>query len=128
MKSFVGIFAIAAAFGLAIDLIYWFVAKVEPAGVALLSVMTIALTFAALYAYLAERDADLEGDDPQKPMESVAGEEMEIFTTHSPWPPLVAVGTLALLVGVVWSPLLAGLGLAGMLYCFYRLGRESARV
>lgn len=127
MKTFVGLFIIAGAFGLAVDISYWFVAKVEPAGVALLSVMTIGLVFAAVYAYFAEKDAELEGDDPNVRRERIAGEEVEIFTTHSPWPVLVALSSLALLAGVTWSPVLAGFGLAGQLYCFYRLGTESAR-
>ncbi|MGH7736262.1 MAG: aa3-type cytochrome oxidase subunit IV [Candidatus Tyrphobacter sp.] len=127
MKTFSGLFIIAGVFGFFIDVAYWFIAKVEPAGVALLSIMTIGLIFAAVYAYFAERDAKLEGDDPNTPLESVAGEEVEIFTTNSTWPIVIALSTLATLTGIIWSPMLAGLGLLSMLYAFYRLGRESAR-
>jgi Cytochrome c oxidase subunit IV len=127
MKSFVGLFGIAALFGLAIAVAYWFIAHQEGAGTALLGFMFAALAFAAGYAVLAERDADLEGDDPCKTSEEVAGEELGIFTTQSPWPILIAVCTLALLTGALWSPLLAIAGLLGMLLCFWRLGAESAR-
>jgi hypothetical protein len=126
MKTFVVLFIVAALFGLAVDVVYWFVAHVEPAGIALLSVMTIGLVFAALYATFAERDANLEGDDPNSTAASVAGEEIEIFTTHTPWPVWCAASTLALLCGVVWSPMVAGLGLLALLYGIYRLGRESS--
>ncbi len=127
MKTFVGLFVISAVFGLVVDAVYWFVAKTEPAGVALLSIMTAGLIFCAGYAWIAERDADLEGDDPSKAQESVAGEVIEVFTTHSPWPICIAFCVLAMLTGVIWSPMLGGLGLLGALYCFYRLGVESSQ-
>ncbi|HEX3370463.1 MAG TPA: cytochrome c oxidase subunit 4 [Candidatus Cybelea sp.] len=127
MRAFVGLFAIAAAFGAAIAVAYWFVAHEEATGTALLGVMAAALAFAAGYAVVAERDADLEGDDPNETTLRVTGEELGIFTTNSPWPILIALCTLALLTGALWSPLLGLAGLVGMLLCFWRLGAESAR-
>lgn len=126
MKSFVGLFGVAAAFGAVIAVAYWFVAH-EATGTALLGIMAAALAFAAGYAVVAERDADLEGDDPNEISGAVAGEELGIFTLRSPWPILIALCTLALLTGVLWSPLLGIAGLIGMLLCFWRLGAESAR-
>ncbi len=128
MKSFVGLFGIAALFGLAIAVTYWFVANEEGAGTALLGFMFAALAFATGYAILAERDAELEGDDPAKRNEEVAGVSLGVFTTETPYPILIAVCTLSLLTGILWSPLLAIAGLAGMLLCFWRLGAESARL
>ncbi|MGA7355835.1 MAG: cytochrome c oxidase subunit 4 [Candidatus Cybelea sp.] len=127
MKSFVGLFGIAALFGLVIAVTYFFVAHEEGAGTALLAVMATALTFAAGYAVLAERDANVEGDDPNQSSEEVAGDDLGVFTVASPWPILIALCTLALLTGMLWSPLLAVAGLVGMLLCFWRLGAESAR-
>ena len=127
MKTFVGLFAIDAAFGFAIAITYWFVAREEAAGTALLAVMGTALAFTAAYAVLAERDADLEGDDPNESNERIAGEIVDVFTTESPWPILIALCTLALLTGLLWSPLLGVAGLVGMILCFWRLGAESAR-
>jgi hypothetical protein len=127
MKTFVGLFAIDAAFGFAIAITYWFVAHEEAAGTALLAVMGTALAFATAYAVLAEREAHLEGDDPNETNEQVAGEVVDVFTTESPWPILVALCTLALLTGMLWSPLLGVAGLIGMILCFWRLGAESAR-
>ena len=128
MKSFVGLFAFAGGFGVAIALAYWFVAHEEAAGTALLGFMAAALIFAAGYAVIAERNADLEGDKPEEPMENAAGEDLGIFTKHSAWPVLVALSSLAMLVGALWSPVLGGAGLLALVLCLWRLGAESARV
>lgn len=128
MRSFVGIFLVSAAFGAAIAIAYFFVAHEEGAGTALLGFMGGALTFAALYAVVAERDADLPGDDPYESSEKVTREDLGIFTVETPYPILIAVCTLAILTGMLWSPLLGIAGLIGMLLCFWRLGAESSRV
>jgi Cytochrome c oxidase subunit IV len=128
MRTFVAIFLISAAFGAAIAIAYFFLAHEEGAGTALLGIMGAALTFAALYAVFAERDADLEGDYPLKTNEEVAGEDLGIFTTETPYPFLIAVCVLAMLTGALWSPLLGAAGLVGLLLCFWRLGAESSRV
>lgn len=127
MKTFVGLFAIVAAFGFVIAITYWFVAREEAAGTALLAIMGAALTFATGYALIAERDARLEGDNATETNEQVAGEALDIFTTASPWPITIALCTLALLAGTLWSPVLGIAGLIAMILCFWRLGAESAR-
>jgi hypothetical protein len=127
MKSFVRLFAIAALFGLAIALAYWLVAHREAAGTALLGIMAMALAFTAGYAVVAERDARLESDDPAETMAGAAGEDLGVFTTHSAWPPLVAICALAVLVGLVWLPLLCAAALVALVLSFWRLGAESAR-
>ena len=127
MKTFVVLFGIAAAFGAAIAMAYWFIAHEEAAGTALLAVMTAALAFAAGYAVVAERDAQLVGDRPDESAAHAEGEDLGVFTTRSPYPVLIAVCTALLLSGLLWSPLLAVAALAGMLLCFWRLGAESAR-
>ena len=128
MKTFVVLFGIAAAFGAAIAVAYWFIAHEEATGTALLSVMTVALVFAAGYAVVAERDAGLVGDRPDESLREAAGEELGVFTIRSPYPVLVALCTVALLSGLLWSPMLALAALVGMLLCFWRLGAESARL
>ena len=77
MRTFVGIFLVSAAFGVAIAIAYFFVAHEEGAGTALLGFMGAALTFAALYAVVAERDADLQGDYPDRSSDEAAGELLE---------------------------------------------------
>jgi hypothetical protein len=127
VKTFVVLFGVAAAFGAAIAVAYWFVAHEEATGTALLAVMTTALVFAAGYAVVAERDAHLVGDRPDETLRESAGEDLGIFTIKSPYPVLIAVCTALLLSGLLWSPLLAIAALVGMLLCFWRLGAESAR-
>ncbi len=127
MKTFVGLFGVVSTFGIAIAVVYWFVAHEEAAGTALLAIMGAALAFATAYAILAEREAKLEGDDPNETPERAAGDDVGVITTESPWPILIAVCTLALFTGILWSPLPAAFGLAGMILCFWRLGAESAR-
>lgn len=127
MKSFVGIFGVSAAFGCAIAIAYFFIAHEEGAGTALLGFMTAALVFATMYAVVAERDADLEGDYPNKTNAEVAGEDLGVFTTETPYPILIAVCALATMVGILWTPILGIAGIIGMLFCFWRLGAESSR-
>lgn len=127
MRTFVAIFLISAAFGAAIAISYFFFAHEEGAGTALLGFMAAALTFAALYAVVAERDADLAGDYPNETSSEVTGDDLGVFTTETPYPILIAICTLAILTGMLWSPLLGIAGLFGLLLCFWRLGAESAR-
>lgn len=128
MKSFLVCFAYCCAFSLVADAIYWFVAKVEPAGVAFFSVMTLAFAWIVAYAVVAERNARLLADDPKARHEDARGELVGIFTTKTPLPVLVALCVAFLLFGVVWSPAIAILALAGVLVVFWFLGRESANV
>jgi Cytochrome c oxidase subunit IV len=127
MKSFVGLFLIAAGFGLTIAIAYFFIAKEEAAGTALLTIMTVALVFTAGYAILAERDADLVGDQPQETPDEAAGEDLGVFTTQSVWPILIALSVLATLIGTLWSPLLLVIGFVAFCLCLWRMGAESAR-
>lgn len=127
MKVFVTLYVIAAAFGIAISVVYWFTAR-EPLGVLFLGIMAAALFFAAGYAIFAERDADLLSDDEHAGLADAAGEDLGVFTTHSAYPVLIAVCILAGLIGVIWSPLLAVLAGIGLVLCLWRLGAESARI
>ncbi|HTV92768.1 MAG TPA: cytochrome c oxidase subunit 4 [Verrucomicrobiae bacterium] len=128
MKSFVGIFACSAAFGLVIALTYWWVAHEEVTGTILLGIMTAALVFAASYAVIAERNARLDGDDPQMTNDASAGEDLGVFTTSSAWPILIAASAALGLCGILWSPLLAVAGFAAVIISLWRMGAESSRV
>jgi predicted permease len=128
MKTFVGLFATSASFGLAIAIVYWFVAHEETVGVTLLAIMTAALVFTAGYAVIAERNARLDGDAPDRQNGDVAGEDLGVYTTESAWPILVAICSVFVLLGVVWSPFLAAIALVCLILCLWRLGAESARV
>lgn len=127
MKTFVGLFLSSAAFGAAISIVYWF-ASHEYAGTLLLGFMAMALTFAAGFAFMAERNASLEGDDPQLMHKEAAGEDLGIVTKESPWPILLAFSILWMFIGLVWSDFMLYTGLAAMLLVLWRLGAESARI
>jgi Flp pilus assembly protein TadB len=128
MKTFVGLFLSSTAFGAAILIAYWFVAHEETTGSILLGFMTAALAFAASYAVLAERDANIDGDSEELTPKETAGEDLGIFTTQSAYPILVALSALFLLLGVIYSPLLAFIAIVALVLCLWRLGAESARI
>ncbi len=107
MSVGVRLFVSSATFGGSIALVYWLVAR-EPAGMWLLSIMGAALGFVAGYATVAERHADLAGDDPHARYSAV---EIGRFTQRSIWPPLAALGACALLLGLTQWPVVAGFGL-----------------
>jgi hypothetical protein len=127
MKTFVGLFASSSIFGASIAIIYWF-ASHDYAGTFLLGFMFIALAYAAGWAFIAERDAKLSGDDPQLTHKQAAGEDVGIVTKESPWPIVLAFSILWFVIGLLWSDFMIFTGLAAMLLAVWRLGAESARV
>lgn len=128
MKTVVGLFLCSAAFGFVIAVAYWWVARAEATGTVLLGIMTAALVFAASYAAIAERNADLDGDHAAMTNEETAGEDLGAFTTSSAWPILIAAAAAIGLCGIPWSPLLAAAGFAVVVIGLWRMGAESARV
>lgn len=127
MKTFVGLFLSSAVFGAVISIIYWFSSH-EYAGTLMLGFMFCGLAFAAGYAMLAERHAELDGDDKQLQHKEAAGEDLGVVTKESAWPPLLALSILWFLIGLIWSDFMLFTGIAAMLLCLWRLGAESARV
>ena len=127
MKTGVGLFISSALFGIAIATVYWFSSH-HYAGTILLGLMATALAFATVWSIAAEREASLDGDDPQMQQSDAAGEDLGIFTTASAWPILIACSALVMLLGAVWSPFLLFVGIAAILLILWRLGAESARV
>ncbi len=127
MKTFIGLFLSSAAFAAVICVVYWF-ASHEYAGTLLLGFMCFGLAFAAGYAMLAERNAEVEGDDPQMQHKEAAGEDIGVVTKESAWPTVLALSILWFLIGLVWSDFMLFTGIAAILLCLWRLGAESARV
>lgn len=127
MKTGVGLFVSSALFGIAIATAYWFSSH-HPGGTILLGLMAAALAFATVWSMAAEREADLDGDDPQMRQSDAAGEDLGIFTTASAWPILLACSALVLLLGAVWSPFLLLVGVGALVLILWRLGLESARI
>ena len=127
MKSFITLFFSSAAFGAVAAIVYWFSSH-EIVGTLLLGLMALGLSFAAGYALLAEREANIAGDQDTLQHKETAGEVLGIVTKESAWPILLAFAILWLLVGVVWSSFMIVTGVAAMLLILWRLGAESARV
>jgi hypothetical protein len=90
--------------------------------------MCVGLAFAAGYAFLGEKNAALEGDDPKLQHKEAAGEDVTIVTKESPWPIVLAFSILWMLVGLLWSDFMLFTGLAAILLALWRLGAESSRV
>ena len=101
-------------FSITIAVAYWYVAH-EIVGTLLLGFMAAALSFVAGYMILAERDADLWGDDEQATMSDAAGEALDVYTTRSllPFWAALAIGNGAL--GLIVSPSFAALALIATL-------------
>ena len=127
MRVFVGLFLSSAVFGCSICIVYWFSSE-DYTGTLLLGFMTIALAFAATFAMIKDRNADLAGDQPKIQHKQAAGDDLGIYTKESAWPPLLALSICVLIIGIVWSDFLIFTGAAAMLLILWRLGAESARV
>ena len=127
MKTGVGLFTSSAIFGIVIATAYWFFSH-DYAGVFLLGLMGAGLAFATIYAVIAEREADLDGDDPNLTQSRAAGEDLGTYTTASAWPILMACAVLVTLLGAIWFPFLLFAGIIAMLFILWRFGAESNRV
>lgn len=127
VKTFAGLFCSSSAFGAAISIVYWFSSR-EYGGTLMLGLMAMALAFAAGYTWLAEKDAQIAGDDPDLQHKEAAGEDLGIVTKESAWPILLAFSILWFLVGLLWSDFMIVTGAIAILLIAWRLGAESARI
>jgi hypothetical protein len=126
MRTGIALFVSSTVFGVAIATAYWFSSH-HTGGTILLGLMGTGLAFAALWALLAERDANLTGDDPRILQTQAAGEDIGIFTSASAWPILMAASIAVTLAGMVWSIPVLIAGLVCITLIGWRLGAESAR-
>jgi hypothetical protein len=108
------LFLSSATFAIAIVLAYWFIAR-EPAGTALLGFMAFGLSFVAGYMIVAEREADLWGDDAQADNAQAAGETVGAYSIRSPLPIATAAAITFIGIGLVVSPTAAALGIIALL-------------
>jgi len=103
------LFISSAVFSIVIAVAYWFVAH-EPAGTFLLGFMAFALTFLAGYMIVAEREADLWGDDGAATGQDAAGEVVGTYSISSPLPLWSAAALASIGLGLVISPAIAAMG------------------
>ncbi|MDQ2858809.1 MAG: cytochrome c oxidase subunit 4 [Candidatus Eremiobacteraeota bacterium] len=111
MKIGVRLFLSSMAFGIVIAAIYGFTTR-DIVGMIFLGAMALALVIVAIFIVVAEREANLAGDQENMSPADVAGEELGAFTLESYWPILAAAGTALFLLGVVFLP---GISFAFML-------------
>jgi hypothetical protein len=108
MKTGVRLFASSMTFAIVIATVYGITTH-DIVGVIFLGAMAIALIVVAVYILVAEREANLAGDDKNASPADLVGEEMGVFSLESYWPILAAAGTVVFLLGLVFVP---GLSLA----------------
>jgi hypothetical protein len=114
MTTGLRLFLSSAGFALAIALVYGFTTH-DPTGTVLLAIMTFALTFAAWYMRVAEREAALWGDAGAATMHDAAGESVGIYTTRSVLPIGLAVSLTLIAVGLIVSGTLIAIGFTALL-------------
>ena len=107
------LFISSAFFSITISVGYWFVAH-EILGTFMLGVMAFGFTFVAGYMLVAEREADLWGDQPDATMLEAAGQVIGTYTIRSPLPFWTGVAIASLLLGLVISPMIAVLALIAL--------------
>ncbi|MBD5603611.1 MAG: cytochrome c oxidase subunit 4 [Candidatus Eremiobacteraeota bacterium] len=104
------LFISSATFAIGIALAYWFTSR-EIVGTFMLGFMAFALGFVATYMIVAEREANLIGDEREATIEDGAGELVGTYTIRSPLPLAAAAAVTAIGIGIVVSPTIAILAL-----------------
>jgi hypothetical protein len=110
MKVGLRLFLSSGAFAIVIAVVYWLLAR-EPAGTILLGFLAFALSFIAGYMIVAEREADLWGDDAQAKNTEAVGEVVGTYSVRSPLPIVSAAALTCVGLGLVVSPTIAVMGI-----------------
>lgn len=124
MKIATRVFVSSMLFGTIVGLLYWFTTK-DVTGTFLLGLFATGFLIVAAYLYLLRNEASVDGDEAVPPAE-LAGEQIAIISSESPWPFLLALCTWAFAVGVALLPVLGGIGALGLVVVAYQLVRESS--
>lgn len=103
------LFLSSGAFAIVIAVAYWLLAR-ESAGTLLLGFLAFALSIMAAYMIVAEREADLWGDDAQADNSAAAGEVVGTYSIRSPLPIASAAALTCVGLGLVVSPTIAVMG------------------
>ena len=113
MKTGVILFLSSMTFATVIATVYGLTTH-DVVGIIFLGMMAVALVIVATFIIVAEREANLAGDNADlNPAES-AGEEVGTYSLESYWPILAALGTALFVLGLVFVPGVAfGLLLVG---------------
>ena len=108
------LFISSMTFAVTIAVAYWLVAH-EITGTFLLGFMAFALAVIAGYMLVAEREADVWGDQDDASQHDAAGQLLGTYSIRSPLPLWSAVAITCMLLGIVISPTLAALGFIAIL-------------
>ena len=108
------LFLSSATFAITIAIAYWFTSR-EIIGTFMLGVMAFGLSFVAGYMIVAEREADLIGDENNATIKAGAGELVGTYTVTSPLPLGSALAVTLIGLGIVVSPVIAVLGVLAVL-------------
>jgi hypothetical protein len=108
------LFLSSMTFAIAIAIAYWFIAH-EIAGTFLLGFMAFALSVIAGYMIVAEREADVWGDQGNANQSDAAGQIVGTYSIRSPLPIWAALAISLILLGLIVSPTMAVLGLLAVL-------------
>jgi len=73
-------------------------------GTVMLATMAVALITIAVWIVVAEREADLGGDHPERDASDAVGENLGMFTLESYWPICGALATTLMTIGIVFLP------------------------
>ncbi len=114
MKIGLRLFLSSGAFAIVIAVAYWLLAD-EPAGTMLLGFLAFGLSLIAGYLIVAERDADLWGDDANANNTEAVGEIVGTYSIRSPLPIASAAALTCVGLGFVVSPTIAVLGIIAIL-------------
>lgn len=114
MKVGLRLFLSSGAFAIVIAVAYWLLAR-EAVGTILLGFLAFALTLIAGYMIVAERDADLWGDDTNANNAEAAGDVVGTYSIRSPLPIASAAALTCVGLGLVVSPTIAVMGIIAIL-------------
>jgi hypothetical protein len=123
VKSGSQLFLSSMVFGFVIALIYG-LSTHEPIGIFLLGLMGIGMLIIFGFLRMRERQFTLLSDDRDAFVSQEAGQTIETFASRSPWPFVIAVGVVLLLVPLIYVPAFSLVGLAIILYALYAFMQE----
>lgn len=117
------VFALSMVFGIVVSVAYWFDTR-EAAGTILIGMMGIAFFWVTSYLRGTRKQTRYDGDVERLPSD-LAGEQIGVFSTESPWPITLALATAGLLLGIVLHPMLGVFAIVAVFIVLWQLVRES---
>jgi Na+/melibiose symporter-like transporter len=124
VKRTAAVFLGAAIFSAVVGAVYWFTSY-EPAGTFMLLTMMVGMGLASAYIALLSRRATLTADRPTIDPGDPRGEPVGVFASHSPYPPVFALGCAVGLTGLIYGWWLVAIGGAGVAWALLGFMHED---